>query len=352
MALTIVSGLPPGLKTVSQSQREQHKRYQKIPKEDEIVALGSLARESTNFISDFGSQVQTAYSCFITANSRVNPIALQAFGTIACLNFPLGVIAAKEAHSEALTHRKVNNFSAECTAWLKCVTGALQAAAGALYLPAQALTIVLFYAASKAVVIAASVLGGASMTLFGGASLLFGISTSLDLHKEVSLRQDLNKILSQSNVQDKNHQALLFLKQRIETGGKLEMVRLTGSKSAEAILTADATNAAEVVQLVLQENNKAIALSATVAVLMLVGVALSGLSIAFSGGTAALVIALLGAAVGLAWLGLDGYNFIKAAQEGEKGKYDRLWLLFTTLVCGLATGATLCLTQGAALLFF
>lgn len=354
MALNIVSGLSPSLKnTASQSNREQRKGYQRIRKEDEVPFLGALARESTSFISDFATEIQAGYSCVVTATSKVNPIALQAFGTIACLNFPLGILAAKEAHDQALAHRKVKNLWAECTAWMKCATGALQAAAGALYLPAQALTIVLFYAASKAVLVAATVFGGISMTLFGGASLLFGISTSMDLHKEVTLRRVLNYLLSQPNVDEKvkNEQVIGYLRNKIRAEGKLEMMRFIGSKNTEAVLK-EGADIKETVRLVLEGNSKAIALSAIVAISMFLGVTLSALGIVFTGGTAALIIALLGAAAGLAWVGLDFYNLVQAAKEDEEGRYDRLWLLFTTLVCSLATGATLYLSQGAILVIF
>ncbi len=245
--------------------------------------LGGEALSATSLNGDMSRTLRNGHDFLSHLGGIKNPAGSAALGVTSCLGLVTGVIAIQEGAKEFESAEKIGDVYKQAQAGIKCARGGVQITAGAVYVPARTLAIVGSATVSQGISEVSKVLGKVGSSLVGAAYLLTGIS------------------------------------------GILNLIHLFSEPKLD---------------------EKKCALAVASVLFSFLGVAAAILMVALTGGVGLIAIAVLEIVAGVGCTLLDGYQFIQAIQAGKVGKYDELWLLFTTALCVAAVGIAIAFSGG------
>ena len=326
-------------------------RVQPEPSTPHNAALSPLVLSSNSVIGMFSSQVRKTFDSSNIIYGTRNPEALAAIGLTTGFNLVGGALTIKSALDDL---ENTTDKTSRVSALLKLVTGGLLAAGGAFYIPVRALTLIALATASDVAKVAAGVLGIAGTFCFNAISLLAAIGAGIKLRELAQFRQmltgslpDLKTLIS---VSDQEKEAIRQKKKcPVKVAEKVEKLlkkkeafikRVTDDKCLEMIRNND-PGALEAVQKKLKENTILTSISmgfSTTSVVVAVASAI------FVTPTATVLIAVLGVVLTGAMFIFEAYQLLQQFMEQEPGRFDKLWIAFSTITA-VAAFALVCLFE-------
>lgn len=307
----------------------------------ESTLLGDVASNCLNFTMDLTGQVQGGFEMTSALQQKFGYLSLKIFGASSCLNLVSGPISAARGYTEFRLGERLKDWLGQLMGWLKCVQGGLQTFAGALFIPATGLAIALDFTVSKIVKIASKVFGHAGSIALSIGSLLMTVVSTLSLVEQIGMRRRIYEILDQTAIPlDQRQSRVIEMLREIgaTAKGESQLARLFDQKVIKQIQTASKEETHRVVLECLRNQNRNIALLVFYISLGVIGALLTVLSLVFTAGASAFVIAILGSGLSLIWLILDVYFIKESFASNERGKMDKPWLLFSALFYLVLTG--------------
>lgn len=336
-------------------------RVQPEPSTPHNAVLSPLVLSSNSVIGMFSSQVRKTFDSSNIIYGTKNSEALAAIGLTTGFNLVAGALTVKSALED---FGNTTDKTSRVSALLKLATGGLLTAGGALYIPVRALTLIALATASDVARVAAGVLGTAGSFCFNVISLLAAIGSGIKLRELAQFRQmltvglpDLKALISVSDLekeairQKEKYKALSPLDRQTKVAEKVEKLlkkkeafikRVTDDKCLEMIRNND-PGALEAVQKKLKENTILTSISmgfSTTSVVVSIAACI------FVAPTAVVIIAALGVVLTGAMFIFEAYQLLQQFMEQEPGRFDKLWIAFSTitavgafaLVCLFETG--------------
>lgn len=342
---------------------------------DAVMDSSGFARNTINAINAITGQ-----------NDQPN---LSAYGLTTVFSCVGGALALHNGWHESHLMKRIDDVVGRVISNFKWVRGGLQTVAGALFVPVRGLSMAAYITSSKSLEQVAGVLGQIGCSLFAVIGLLMSVNVALEIHAQVTLRQELNAVYANDPALDtaaRSRACLEFLQQKlaisdVEQAEILHTVstdqtlvtdearaakiqelrtilserkcsilkRAIGENNVTAIQTASLVEAENLVSGIFADNEKMLIKSAFTLALSLLGLAGGILSLVATGQVALIVAASMNAASAAAWFGFDIYQLIKALENSAPQKYDNFLLASVSLGCILAVSLSAMLEEGIAM---
>ncbi len=372
---------PPPQKKISEcSLKKQTSKPQPL--------ISSLALSGNGVIGDFSSHIREVS---LTSNKIYNthhPKALASLGFTSAFNMISGGLNMKSGWEEVKAAREVSDTAGQALGAIKIAKGSVFAAGGAAMVPARVLTIVEGVKNASVMGGLAGSLGSSGGSLFTLGSLFAGIDIGFRLHKQRLFRQELFQILNDPHLDEPARiaQASQYLKnmaslspeERVQISKEMkadpnyqelppdEKLRELIKKETQMLSQKEAlfkrvldsgcldlirTNGADdsaIVQAAKKASLKRVILQGSAMALICIGIALFIASFIFSTPFALMVTAIISLVVSMGWLVLDGYELINNFKQSDPGRFDKLWILLSSVIAVVAVGLVFFLTAGFA----
>lgn len=294
------------------------------PKKDEdLPILGNVSKGITNLFMDLTGEVNGSFSITDSLRHEFGSNSLQILSTTACLSIMTGPLSVYEGQKKIKLSEKAHDIKGQILGWLQCARGGLRFTAGSLF---YGMNIALLFTASKTGVIVGSMLKETGGALLGTASLFLSISASLLLGHAIEFRQKINAILE---TPDGAETALSMLKGELAKGCTGDLLHATRGACVEEVRHADLSEADAVMQNVLNENTKKIAISLLYFALSMSSAMVTFAAFFIAGENSLFGLAIIDTILGLIWLSLDVFGLAESLKDAEPGRYDVIWMLFT-----------------------
>lgn len=351
--------------------------------------LSPLVISGAEVIADFSGHIRQTFASSNTVYGTENPAALAALGFTTGFSLVSGSLNVRSGIKEIKTADKISDTAGKVLAGLKIVKGGVFAAAGAIFIPVRALSIAALSTTAKIVSTMAGVLGSLGSALFSIGSLFAGISLGIRLNEHRQFRQELEAILKDPNLSEEARPAaalghlkklasvgpeekaeiltelekdpeyrVLSPEQQTEKASLKEKLllqrkeaflkRVTSDECLKMIRQKGPSEAGEVIASVQKKSLEKVIVSSIAIGLVGISLALTAASFVFTGPLAIILTTAIGLAVSLSWILVDAYGLIQEFKNSEPGRFDKLWILLSTVVAAIAVGLVFFLSGGIA----
>src|ERR1700722_12983951 len=351
--------------------------------------LGTLAIDGAGVIGDLSGSVRQTFETYHKVYGTENPVALNALGFTTGFSAVSGGNSVIEGLKDIRTADKVSDTAGQALARLKVVRGGVQAVGGVVYIPERALSIASLFTSAKIVSTVAGVLGMMGGAFFGIVSIVAAIGTGIRLDEQRKFRAGLNAILKNPDLPEemRSKKALEHLKQlatvsseekeqirneilalpvsplpfpesiseRVEDKANVllqkkeaELKRLVDDDCLSQIRQKGLEEAESIIQAVQKKSDEKVTLAWISMALLVAGFAATILSYIFTGPVGILVTTGIGLATSVGWLLTDGHGLIKDFQSSNPGRYDKLWILLSTVGAVVTIALVFFLSGGIA----
>lgn len=317
-----------------------------------LSPLANGISDLTSSLSGAGRGLQSTWNAW---QGLDDPVASTALAVTTCFNLVSGIVDTRDAIAEARKCSRVREVFWKVQAQLKIVKSALTAVAGFIYIPVRALTIACLITASKVGTAVSEVLGTVGGSLFSFVSFLSIIAASMGLYKESQFAEKIkavqgdpakcltllqgelalgweertairNKVEKKKDLSAWDRETKILRTQtRLLKKKEYLLSKATSQECVELIKRAALEDAPTVVQKVLEANKQRRVTSAAKLVLSTMAIAAIF--------TAGVVAAALTIMVGVGWVIFEINEVYNAFKSNDAGKFDKLWLLISTVIC-------------------
>lgn len=298
-----------------------------------------LFSEMTYYASGFAmnltGEVQGGFSIPGSLQERLNSKALNILGMSSCLNLFTGPMGIHHGVRQINLSQKLKDYWGEVQGYLKALQGGAQTVAGAAYLPASMLIGALIFTSSKVMTVAAEVLTGIGGVFLAIGSAFQMLESSINLYHGAQLRKRV-----QSLIQNNGPESALKTLQDEMTNEGPKFERSLGEKATQKILEAGPEQAQEILEQALKALTKQISQRAIEAVLSFAAIALTVATFIITGGTAPLILGVIGTVLGLMFLALDVQN-MSEQMNAPIGQLDKVWVFMSTGFSALLIAAAI-----------
>jgi hypothetical protein len=344
--------------------------------EEQPSLISPVALGMTSLISDFSGKIRNASRFTHLFFGREQPITLVPLSITSTFALVLGPLNARSQWKEMQLSKKIDDQTGKHLSLLKCLGGIADTVSGVFYIPLRFLDLALYYTRDKSVVIAGRLFGIGALGIGAIPAFFNAIGSSFKIYQLAIFRQRLfsrepkkavqllekelrvNKrekrsieksVLNSAKYlyasEKKQHARMKKLKGRLKLKKERALTRMV-SKEAVSLIKNAQEKTAVVFDTIAKENADNLKLNAIILTLSILTVAGVTLGLVFTGGIGAIVAAALLTVVALTWFGIDGYNVIEAFKKDERGKYDRLWMIISSLICFIALTLAFYLSAG------
>jgi hypothetical protein len=332
-------------------------------KEQDQPLISPLALGTAALLSDFSGKVRNATRLSNLMLGREQPLALLPMSVTSTFGLLLGPLTTKNSWKELQLSKKIGDTFGKRVSLFRCMGGVAEGISGLIYIPLRGLNLAMYYTTSKGVHLAGRILGISALATGVVPAFFNAVSSALRIHRLLSfrkqlfsappeevvesLRKDLKvrkierlgvhqeakkslKYLASST--DKQWMRIKKLTDRLELKKQRELSHVTSPEIVQSLKKSEekAESIFQKINALTKHNMRWHSLIIAISVLTLAGVALG---IVFTGGSLALVGALLMTIVSIGWFCLDGYQLMDAFKKDEHGKYERLWMLLSSIAC-------------------
>lgn len=361
---------------------------QLLPMNEESV-LSPLVLSGTEVIADFSGHIRKTFDTSNKVYGTENPVALAALGFTTGFNIISGGFNVQSGINDLHQAKKISDVAGTALGHLKIGQGATSAAGGAVYVPVRALSLATLWSSAKIVSTTAGILGSLGDGLFGISLVCAGIATGIKFHEIRLFQKGLYAILNDSKIteQARSIKALDYLKQlvTISPDEKTQILNQLKSdpqfltlpeetkvaKVAEKeslllqrkeacfkrVLSEDCLNliqqkgvdeATTVIDAVKKESRTKFILSLLSIVFISIGAALAIATFIFTGPIWIIVSTAAALIVSFAMLIIDGCGLINEFKNSVPGRFDKLCILFSSLMALVCVALVFFLTGGLA----
>lgn len=349
--------------------------------------LGPLVLSGAEVVDDFASNIRQTFSTYHQVYGTESPVELAALGFTTGFNLISGSLNVRSGLKEIETAEKVSDVAGKQLAQLKVAKGAASAAGGAIFIPIRALSLAALYTSSKIVSVLAGVLGSIGSACFNIVVIVAGIALGIKLNEHRLFRNELNAILEDPNTpeQERGGRALEHLKKlatvsaqekevirtelraenptsssqdlevKVEEKSKLllqnkeaYLKRVLDGECIKQIREKGPSEIKEVIEAVQKASKEKVILASTAMGLLAVGLAITIAGFIFTGPLGIVIAAGVGLATSVGWLGLDAYDLFKEFKATDPGRFDKLWILLSSILAITTIALVFFLSGGIA----
>ncbi len=351
------------------------------------AVLSPLVLNGAEVIKELSGHVRESYALHHKVYGTQNPQEMAALGLTTGFSLISGGLSAKAGIKEVEKANRINDAAGKALGGIKTAKGVASAAGGAVYIPARALSIAALLSPAPILAPLAGVLGSIGSAFFQLAMVVGVVGLGIKLNEQREFRAALNAILDDPHLtkEERSAKALEHLKklatvspqekeeirkeiaalpesqsltpeqltEKVEEKAKLllekkeaSLKRLTNEDCIQQIREKQTAEANTVIEAVQKESTKNTALASIGMVLLITGLVVSIAALIFTGPIGIIVTAAIGIAASTAWLALDLYELIKEFKSTDPGRFDKIWILATTILAVVATALVFFLSSG------
>lgn len=352
----------------------------------EKVILGPLVLGTGDMVADLAGKTHGVYNQIIMMQGVEDPVGLVGISVASVFSIISGAFTAYDGYREERLAKKIGDVWGRALAGLKTLRGTVTTTASTLSLPARALTLTALATTSKVIIATAGIFSTISASLFSTIGMIYLVINSIKVHLQRGFDQEFAAVLNNPELssEEKNSAGLEFLQAKlrvtdeekvairadVETNPRYqdlslekkeakieskisklskkkeeELKRVTNAECVDKIKKAEPSSATEVVEAVLAQARKNMIFNALGITISILGISAMVIAVAFTGPGALLAAGILSMIVTAGLFGFDLYYLFQDFQQSQPGRYDKLCLLFSSILGFGAATAAICFSM-------